>query len=253
MPTDIMATSIRFIGPASSLLFFRSSVPFPGCRMGRLPQTGKAFRPLLLAVRGGMCRAADEIVMGKHSQLGPIDPQVILPSGIQVPAGALTSQFKEASAQCPTEPGRLAAWLPTLQQYPPGILDVCEKAALLAKDLVEQWLKSYMLRYHPEKDRIASETAEWLANDDVHLSHSRAITREEIRARGLIVTDLEADQALQDATLSVLHAVLHTFIGATAVKIVENQLGRRYVKHSGGQIVVPPGILPQLQSPQQQP
>src|SRR5690606_3683380 len=33
-----------------------------------------------------LAMAADEIVMGKHSQLGPIDPQITLNNGISLPA-----------------------------------------------------------------------------------------------------------------------------------------------------------------------
>ncbi len=51
--------------------------------------------------------AADEIVMGKHSQLGPIDPQVSLPSGVTVPAGALIDQFRGASRECSEDPSQI--------------------------------------------------------------------------------------------------------------------------------------------------
>ncbi|MBO0680332.1 hypothetical protein JRC04_22940 [Mycolicibacterium sp. S2-37] len=187
--------------------------------------------------------AADEIVMGKHSQLGPIDPQIIMPTGWTMPAGALTTQFKEASDECSADPSRLTGWLPTLQQYPPGILNVCENAAELAKNLVEEWLRTYMLKDHAEKDVLARDVAQWLADDSTHLSHSRAITREDLTAQGLTITPLEGDQSLQDAVLSVFHVLMHTFNG-TAVKIIENQLGRRFVRHGGVQMVVNPGAPP---------
>ncbi len=44
-----------------------------------------------------------------------------------------------------------------------------------------------------------------------------------------MIEDLEASQDLQDAVLTVHHATMHTFQGP-AVKIVENHLGRAYVK-----------------------
>ena len=182
--------------------------------------------------------AADEIVMGNHSQLGPIDPQILLPSGIALPAGALTSQFREASDECAKDPARLTGWLPTLQQYPPGILNVCEDAAALAKTLVEQWLSTYMLKENPA---LAKDIAEWLADDKTHLSHSRAITREDLTKRGLKITALEDDQKLQDGILSVFHVLMHTF-GGSAVKIIENDLNRRVVRHGGVQMMVNPGV-----------
>ena len=75
------------------------------------------------------------------------------------------------------------------------------------------------------------------------------------------VEDLEADQRLQDAVLSVHHAAFHTFSGP-AVKIIENHLGRGFFKleqiqaqglqvqlpvvapRGGGQPGVPPTLPP---------
>jgi hypothetical protein len=183
--------------------------------------------------------AADEIVMGKHSQLGPIDPQITLPNGIPVPAGALLEQFREAGDECAKDPSRITGWLPTLQQYPPGLLNVCESAAALSKRLVAEWLKTYMFAGDPKAAAKARTVAAWLCNDRRHLSHSRAITRDELEAKKVRVTYLEDDPALQDAVLSVHHAVMHTFGNGSAVKIIENNLGRAYVQHGGLQLQVP--------------
>lgn len=174
--------------------------------------------------------SADEIVMGNHSQLGPIDPQLggINPSGYSVPAGALIDQFNEAVEQCANDPSRVAGWLPTLQQYWPGLLNICEAASTLSQALVAEWLETYM---HLEADK-AGEIAAWLGNDKVHLSHGRAITREELQDQGVKVTALEDDDDLQDAVLSVHHANMHTLVMGTAVKLIENHLGRRFVAHA---------------------
>ena len=179
--------------------------------------------------------AADEIVMGKHSQLGPIDPQISLNGGPNIPAGALIDQFIEANKQCVEDPKRITGWLPTLQQYPPGILNVCESAAALSKKLVKQWLESYIFAADSDKELKADEIANWLADDHVHLSHSRPITRDDLRDKGLPVTNLEDDPALQDAVLSVHHCLMHTFALTSAVKIVENNLKNRWIQHGGFQ------------------
>lgn len=42
--------------------------------------------------------------------------------------------------------------------------------------------------------------------------------------------DLEKDQTLQDLILSVHHATMLTFANTGAIKIVENHLGRAFVK-----------------------
>lgn len=208
----------------------------------------RVFVPLVAMSAATMwAMSADEIVMGKHSQLGPIDPQITLPSGVTVPAGALLDQFQSVNEQCAEDPRRLTGWLPTLQQYPPGLLNVCETAGALAKQLVAEWLSTYMLQGQQTQ---AEAVAEWLSNDHVHLSHSRAITRDQLRSNGLKVVDLEADQALQDAVLSVHHAAMHTLSATSACKIIENHLGRAYIQHAHQIVVggpqgggVPAGVL----------
>jgi Serine dehydrogenase proteinase len=60
--------------------------------------------------------AADRIVMGKHSQLGPIDPQVPS-SGNLVLASALVRQFRQVSDECKTRPATLSALCGLFPQF----------------------------------------------------------------------------------------------------------------------------------------
>ena len=53
------------------------------------------------------------------------------------------------------------------------------------------------------------------------------------------MTDLEADDDLQDAMLSVHHAVAHTLSGTGAAKLIENHKGRAWIQMS--QVVLVPG------------
>jgi ClpP class serine protease len=61
--------------------------------------------------------AANRIVMGKHSSLGPIDPQFLLPvpGGMTMahPAQAILDQFELAKDEC-KDPKLLGAWIPIL-------------------------------------------------------------------------------------------------------------------------------------------
>jgi len=178
--------------------------------------------------------ASDEIVMGKHSQLGPIDPQLITPSGA-VPARAVLEQFERAKRECTADPSLLGAWLPILQQYGPALLELCERAEELAQRLVTDWVGRYMLRElrktdRDEADKKAKDIAAFFASYELHQSHGMAIDREQAREQGLNVTDLEADQDLQDAVLSVHHATMHTLSATAAIKIVENHMGKAFVQ-----------------------
>ncbi|GAH21951.1 unnamed protein product, partial [marine sediment metagenome] len=47
---------------------------------------------------------------------------------------------------------------------------------------------------------------------------------------GLKIEDLEKDKKLQDLILSVFHSTTHTFEGTSAVKIIENHLGKAFIK-----------------------
>jgi hypothetical protein len=197
--------------------------------------------------------AANLIVMGKHSQLGPIDPQVLLGANF-VPANALVRQFQRISDECAADPSRLSGWMPTLNQYWPGLLEICNDADELARSLVEQWVGEYMLHADPNKAEKAKKIADYFADAGLHKSHSKGIDRDEARAQGVCIEDLEGDSALQDAVLSVHHAVMLTLQGGTAVKLIENNLGRRFVAHQGAMQVqlgplMPVPIAPAPQGP----
>ncbi|MFQ5800046.1 MAG: hypothetical protein ACE5H0_15320 [Bacteroidota bacterium] len=59
--------------------------------------------------------SANRIVMGKHSFLGPIDPQIILqtPLGNQaVPAHAILDQFRKAQEECKNPPTQIKSRCP---------------------------------------------------------------------------------------------------------------------------------------------
>ena len=176
--------------------------------------------------------AANEIVMGKHSFLGPTDPQFALstPLGVRpVAAQAILNQFEKAQRDG-SDPAKLSAWLPMLSQYGPDMLERSEMALRLTKTVVEQWLRTYMFRFDDERSARADAISSWLANHDFN-SHSRHIPRDELKARGMYVGRLEDDQTFQDLSLSVFHAAIHTFSATRVVKIVESHAGRAFIKY----------------------
>ncbi len=175
--------------------------------------------------------AANKIVMGRQSSLGPIDPQIFIPTkfGVRmVPAQNIVDEFNDASEISEKKPQQLGAWLPILEQYNPGLVKQCKRARELSEILVESWLESYMLKDEKTEEEIA-QIAKDLAEHDLFKSHSRHLTRETAREFGLIVEDLEEDQEFQDLVLSVFHATTITFQSG-ALKIIENHLGKAFVK-----------------------
>lgn len=97
----------------------------------------RAFVPVAAMSAGTMLAlGCDRIVMGAHSQLGPIDPQIPQQAGglvRYVPTRAIIQQFEKARNQIKEDVATLAAWTPILQQYGTGLLAECEAHEKLAK------------------------------------------------------------------------------------------------------------------------
>ena len=190
--------------------------------------------------------AANRIVMGRHSFMGPIDPQFILQteSGITVaPAHAIIEQFRMAQREC-KDPSLLPTWIPILRQIGPGLIIQCQLATKLSKSLVTEWLADYMLKGKPRAKLTASRIARTLANHAAFMSHSRFIGRDQLRKLGLVVDDLETDQNVQDAVLSIFHGCTHSFNATPAIKIIENQLNKAFVKLAQAVTMQMPAFLP---------
>lgn len=173
--------------------------------------------------------ACDEIVMGKHSAIGPIDPQITFPLNngqmFTAPAYSLIAEFNKAHDEILSNAQCAPLWIPKLASWPAGILDICEKHILLAKDKVSSWLQAYMFAHDADGSAKATSIAEWLGNDENHLTHGHPISIKEAEEHGLKVIPLEDDQKLQDKVLSVFHASIVTMEMTNCVKIIENHNG----------------------------
>lgn len=192
--------------------------------------------------------AAEEIIMGKHSFIGPIDPQITIITGERVqsvPAHAILEQFELAKQEC-RDPRSTTPWIPILSQYGPALLVQCKDAINLATDLVSKWLAMYMFQGDVDANAKAQEIADILADHQRFRSHGRFINREQAKTFGLKIENLEDDQELQDLVLSVYHATMHSFSGTQAVKIIENHLGKAFVKLAQMQAIPIPMSAPQL-------
>ena len=193
--------------------------------------------------------AADRLLMGNHSFLGPIDPQLMIstPTGPRMaPAQAILDQFDLAVAEC-KDPTKLAAWLPMLGQYGPDLLVQCKNACDLSQELARCWLQEWMFGGDGGDQEKAAEIAQWLGNHNEFKAHGRPIGRSTLESKGMKVEALESDQALQDLVLSVFHATIHTLTGTPALKIIENHLGKAFIKNGPS-----PSPLPKAPKKKQQ-
>ena len=169
--------------------------------------------------------AAKEIIMGKQSSLGPIDPQF---NGI--PAYNIKYEFEEAKKDLLSNPNNAQYWMIKLQQYPAAFMKTAMDAIDLSGQLVEEWLGSCMFDKNSDDDKkVINHIVNSLNEHDNSKNHGRHLNIDFCKRLGLKIIPLEDDPELQDLVLSIHHAFVITFDGSTAIKIIENQNGKRMV------------------------
>lgn len=171
--------------------------------------------------------ACDVIIMGKHSAIGPIDPQVTFPSAnglFTAPAQAILDEFEKAKSEIINDPRTALLWIEKLRAYPHGFLNLCQTTIDLAQEKVEAWLNAYMFKNSNPK--YGKDVATWLGSAGFHKTHGHPINVVEASAHHLNVEPLEADQRFQELVLSVYHATMVTFGVSNCVKLIENHNGK---------------------------
>lgn len=192
---------------------------------------GKNIRAIIpqLAMSGGTMIACScaEIIMGKQSSLGPIDPQF---NGIS--CHGVIDEFNEAVRETKADPGKAHIWRAIIEKYHPTFLGDCRNAIKWAKEMVQELLISGMLDGDGDASEIAKKIVEELSDHSKTKSHSRHLSYIACKDIGLKVILLEdpGNEALQDAVLSVHHSYMHTFAMTQAFKIIENQIGAAYIQ-----------------------
>jgi len=186
--------------------------------------------------------AAGSIVMGRQSQLGPIDPQLNI-GGRVFSAHSIVSQFDEAKGEIVKNPILAHAWAPVLQHYGPALLQEARKALGYGQGMVTKWLAARTFAKEPNPLARADAAAKYF-NDHSHGSHGKRIGRDEARAQGLNVTDLEASKDLQDAVLTLYHCMTIGFENGPAAKVLFSSTGRTWLKNIQIQVAGPPAPQP---------
>ena len=181
-----------------------------------------------LAMSGGtmMACACKEVVMGKQSNIGPIDPQF---NGI--PAHGVIAEFQRAMKEVLADPKTAPVWRVVIEKYHPTFIGECVNAIDLASIIVTEWLISGMFNGDEKASEKASKIVQTLNNHDDTKTHARHIHLDEAEEMGLKVRRLESDfdDEFQDTVLTIHHAYMHTFSQAPAIKIIENHLGNAIV------------------------
>lgn len=180
-----------------------------------------------IAMSGGTMIACSckEIIMGKQSNLGPIDPQF---GGI--PAYGVIEEFERAVEEVQKNPQTIPIWQEVVRKYHPTFIGECEKAIKWSGEILEKWLKNGMFEGEPNAEEKSKNIVDNLNEHEVTKSHARHIHIDECKDMGLKILELELlENDLQDLVLSIHHAFMITFSSTNAVKIIENQNGNAYI------------------------
>lgn len=169
--------------------------------------------------------ACNKIMMGKHSSLGPIDPQI---QGI--PAHGIVEEFMEAAKEIHKNPATIPLWQPIIAKYHPTLIGECKKAIEWSSEIVKAWLIARMFAGDAAASTKADKVIEELGSHALTKSHARHISMKKARELGLNVVGLEEIDAIQEAVLTVHHACVQTLAGTNVIKLIENHKGIAFVQ-----------------------
>lgn len=186
----------------------------------------RAIVPQIAMSAGTMIACScKSIVMGKQSNLGPIDPQFG-----PYPAHGILEEFENAKEDMIKHPENIVVWREILRKYNPTLIGECEKAIKWSETMVSEWLKNNMFANDPDRMTKVDNIIKFLGSHDETLSHSRHIHMKELKDKGLVIEEMEQDQELQDRILSVHHATIISITQTKSTKIIENNLGKAFIQ-----------------------
>ena len=168
------------------------------------------------------------VVLHPSATLGPIDPQVSIPTkeGMIrfVPAKSILNGFAKAKKIIKDEgPETLPAYIPLIEKYSLDLFELCEDSEKLSKELVSSWLKKYMFAGERNAERKIKKAASYFSNYNKHKVHSRPLTPEKLSAFGLKIE--VAENPLRDL-LWEAYILLNGFFSISPfVKIYESTHG----------------------------
>ena len=150
--------------------------------------------------------ASKEIIMGKQSSLGPIDPQM---RGI--PTHGVLEEYEQALNEIAKNPHSTPIWQTIFSQYHPSFIGECKKSMDWSEEIVNDWLRKCMFQGEPDATAKAIKVVTELSDHNNMKAHDRHIPIDKCKEIGLKVLDLESNDNLQDIVLSIHHSTMHTF------------------------------------------
>ncbi len=172
-----------------------------------------------------MACSCREIIMEKHSNLGPTDPHLR-----GVPAYGVIKEFKRACREVKADGDKAIIWKEIIGQYRPTFLSQCRNAIDWSNSFVRQELEGAMFEHDSDAKTKARNIVHKLTDYRGNKTHNRHIHFDELRAMGLKVSLLEDDPTLQDLVLTAHHCYMHSLMNTPSFKMIENHTGAAMVK-----------------------
>ena len=120
----------------------------------------RAIIPQIAMSAGTMIACAcDTIIMGKQSNIGPIDPQF---GGI--PAQGVISEFKKALEEVKRDPATIPIWQVVVGKYHPTFIEECSNAIDMSAAMVKKWLCESMFQGNQEADNKSQRIVKFSCN-----------------------------------------------------------------------------------------
>ncbi len=172
---------------------------------------------------------ADQIVMSDGSELGPIDPQIILrgPQGEARRAAAsfvehrdeLLEKIRDAIQR--QEP--FQGYMQMLAQVDGPFVKECERAINLSKEIARKWLKAHMLK--GRNDVEIQRAVDEFSDPSRTLSHGRLIDHKQAESVGIRVEYIPKESDLWEEILELLfRSTSFLNMEASRIKLYEGAL-----------------------------
>lgn len=185
----------------------------------------RAIIPQLAMSAGTMIAlSCKEILMGRQSSLGPIDPQLG-----PFPANVVIKDFEDAEKALSQSSSETPYWQLRLMQYPGGLYRIAKLEVDRSRENVDGWLQENVLSGIADpidRSEAAIRIVDFFSDTEKNKAHDRHIGIEDLLDLPLKVIRFESDQKLQDLILSVHHATCITLTNSNVGRIIENQHGR---------------------------
>ena len=183
--------------------------------------------------------ASDLLVLGRQSQLGPIDPQLSIGNKSHS-ARAIQEGFYQAKQDIEEDIKLAHLWAPILQNMGPSLMVESTKALLYSKELVRKWLsrRDLLAESAKEKSEIVERICAYFnaekkigkGNDSIHV-HGQRIGIQKLQELGIKVEKFEDNQDLQNAILRAYHLMTLIFeVSSSPIKFIVSNHRDMWVK-----------------------